>query len=41
MVIVMVAEGRAQRPGTAEPGLLTWILPSGRRYTTAPEPYPA
>jgi hypothetical protein len=24
-----------------EPGLLTWTLPSGRRYTTAPEPYPA
>jgi hypothetical protein len=24
-----------------EPGLLTWSTPSGRRYTTAPEPYPA
>jgi Domain of unknown function (DUF222) len=24
-----------------EPGLLTWTLPSGRRYTIAPEPYPA
>ena len=24
-----------------EPGMLTWTLPSGRRYTTAPEPYPA
>jgi Domain of unknown function (DUF222) len=24
-----------------EPGLLTWTAPSGRRYTTAPEPYPA
>jgi hypothetical protein len=24
-----------------EPGLLTWTLPSGRRYTVAPEPYPA
>jgi hypothetical protein len=24
-----------------EPGLLTWTLPSGRRYTTTPEPYPA
>jgi hypothetical protein len=23
-----------------EPGLLTWTLPSGRRYTTTPEPYP-
>ena len=24
-----------------EPGLLTWTLPSGRRYATTPEPYPA
>ena len=24
-----------------EPGRLTWTLPSGRRYATAPEPYPA
>jgi Domain of unknown function (DUF222) len=24
-----------------EPGILTWTAPSGRRYTTAPEPYPA
>jgi hypothetical protein len=24
-----------------EPGLLTWTLPSGRCYTTTPEPYPA
>jgi Domain of unknown function (DUF222) len=24
-----------------EPGLLTWTLPSGRRYTVTPEPYPA
>jgi hypothetical protein len=24
-----------------EPGTLTWTLPSGRRYTTTPEPYPA
>jgi hypothetical protein len=24
-----------------EPGLLTWTTPSGRRYTTAAEPYPA
>jgi Domain of unknown function (DUF222) len=23
-----------------EPGLLTWTAPNGRRYTTAPEPYP-
>jgi hypothetical protein len=34
-----------QQPGwrldQPEPGLLTWTLPSGRRYTTAPEPYPA
>jgi len=34
-----------QEPGwrldQPEPGILTWTLPSGRRYTTAPEPYPA
>ena len=24
-----------------EPGTLSWTTPSGRRYTTAPEPYPA
>ena len=24
-----------------EPGILTWTLPSGRHYTTDPEPYPA
>jgi hypothetical protein len=24
-----------------QPGILTWTLPSGRRYPTAPEPYPA
>jgi hypothetical protein len=24
-----------------EPGILTWTLPSGRRYTTTAEPYPA
>jgi hypothetical protein len=24
-----------------EPGILIWTAPSGRRYTTAPEPYPA
>jgi hypothetical protein len=24
-----------------EPGLLTWTTPSGRRYTTVPEPYPS
>jgi hypothetical protein len=24
-----------------EPGLLTWTTPSGRRYSTLPEPYPS
>jgi len=23
-----------------EPGVLVWTTPSGRRYTTTPEPYP-
>ena len=23
-----------------QPGVLTWTTPSGRRYTTTPEPYP-
>jgi hypothetical protein len=37
--------GVKQAPGwrleQPEPGLLTWTLPSGRRYTTTPEPHPA
>jgi hypothetical protein len=37
--------GAKQAPGwhldQPEPGLLTWTLPSGRRYTTTAEPYPA
>jgi Domain of unknown function (DUF222) len=36
--------GTKQGPGwrleQREPGILTWTLPSGRRYTVAPEPYP-
>jgi hypothetical protein len=34
-------QARGYRLEQPEPGLLTWILPSGRRYTTVPEPYPA
>jgi Domain of unknown function (DUF222) len=37
--------GAKQAPGwrleQPEPGLLTWTLPSGRRYTVTPQPYPA
>jgi hypothetical protein len=28
------------RLAQAEPGVLTWTLPSGRSYTTTPDPYP-
>jgi hypothetical protein len=42
---VMAVTQAKQAPGwrleQPEPGLLNWTLPSGRRYTVAPEPYPA
>ncbi len=34
-------QGPGWRLEQREPGVLTWTLPSGRRYTVAAEPYPA
>jgi hypothetical protein len=34
-------QARGWRLDQPEPGLLTWTLPSGRRYTTIPGTYPA